>query len=648
MADLSEQIRNRASRQDTGEVRVWAEMKQDGSWLHVPICQIDMSYEIDNIPTAIITPVIGRLVVREDNSTDTTPGNVFKLDFEQVVRGVPIRLWGQFHLTTTLNRNKSQALGYLALKIDDFGVYWPEHKAGLIGPDESIDEDFQDIFADIQNSSNRMLLFRGLVASMVPSRSPTNAAFSIEAIGDLARMMSTTSAVAGLMNSGTGSNDHIPVPVAGDPTLQSVFETGFDQGRIDFPNIVTSAGGASITMAEDLFFGGLLPVFRFLATKIPGDVSRLYKENQLRVKNDAKIVNGYVGNKGAQDILAPYQLDGAGGIFAEEGLTDGAIPIVPINVKEKFPLLGVDIASYVENSLAKSIWGMWNQSSLWDALRSVMADFQVRLISTFECVTLAPVMPVSKRVHRTIAANEYTSISLRRLYTQPIGAVIVSGRGPSAYMKESPGMSEFMRKVLSEERTGMGVFYEGDVPGAGDGSDAVQYGRILKIPAPTWLTSCIAYPAADTSEPPTADNPNGIQAEDSQQKRAEARLNSSIGDRFADLVLRDKYLQSRQMVVTGVPRFDIGPGSTVKVEAARGSIPGLDIKGDALYGMVFRVVYKFSANPPGASTVLHISHVRTEAEQNSGLTYGVDAQGKDEHPLYEKSVYGYPMTSGVL
>jgi hypothetical protein len=84
-------------------------------------------------------------------------------------------------------------------------------------------------------------------------------------------------------------------------------------------------------------------------------------------------------------------------------------------------------------------------------------------------------------------------------------------------------------------------------------------------------------------------------------------------------------LKNRYGDISGPVRFDISPGTTLKMEGTSGAFGGT---GEARYASVVRTSHFFQAQQQKCYTAFRLAHIRTEAENND------DAYSTERHPLY--------------
>lgn len=165
-------------------------------------------------------------------------------------------------------------------------------------------------------------------------------------------------------------------------------------------------------------------------------------------------------------------------------------------------------------------------------------------------------------------------------------------------------------------------------------------GQILARDPPAWLANPTPQPfmaphsalgASDAHKGPagpgTAAAPTATEAERTIES-------SGILTKFAEHWYKSSILSQRSGEMSGKLRFDIAPGSTVKIEAPDKAQAGEN----NMFATVTQVSYVINAEQHAAGTSFSLINVRTEGENNdSKLTSAVP-------PLYTQSWRGGPLT----
>lgn len=161
-------------------------------------------------------------------------------------------------------------------------------------------------------------------------------------------------------------------------------------------------------------------------------------------------------------------------------------------------------------------------------------------------------------------------------------------------------------------------------------------GAILYVAPPAWLAALqylpvlngpvqagTPVPAATT--PPTVPPPKDTAGTDA----------SALYSRFAQAVYANNMLRGRGGVAGGKLRFDIAPGSIIKIQASAARlIGGEDSLAVTQLAAVQRVTVGINAESAMAGTTLALTHLRTETENKKPRT------SVSSHPLFGKSIHG--------
>jgi hypothetical protein len=222
-------------------------------------------------------------------------------------------------------------------------------------------------------------------------------------------------------------------------------------------------------------------------------------------------------------------------------------------------------------------------------------------------------------IYKTIEAGDYYSIELNLSARQSIGMVGMitpntqqTGVPLSANLVDWPGL--FPR-----------------LPAATAG--LTKYGGVfLTRNLPFWLANMAFEPpsAAPTAAPVTAFGPllsSGLSIAATAAAASRTLKYRNLADRFAQFFYVNEVFNNRSGDISGKLRFDICPGTSLKVQAVALD-PSLASTFDQFYGQVIRVSYTIDAVQGIASTVFTLSNLRTQAE------VGDDIYSIEKPPLY--------------
>lgn len=124
-----------------------------------------------------------------------------------------------------------------------------------------------------------------------------------------------------------------------------------------------------------------------------------------------------------------------------------------------------------------------------------------------------------------------------------------------------------------------------------------------------------------------------------QDTKTTKEESQTVMSRLAHAMYVNELLKNRFGDITSPVRFDIAPGSTIRIEGTDGTFLA---SGEARYASVTRVSHQFDAQHQQCNTSFRLAHVRTETEHNSD-NYTLTA-----HPLYTTIWAGdYNLATGL-
>ena len=284
------------------------------------------------------------------------------------------------------------------------------------------------------------------------------------------------------------------------------------------------------------------------------------------------------------------------------------------------------------DTLAKTSLESIKHNTTWDLLvGSILPMFGLELHPGIDKAIITPSLPAYRdSLWRVVEPNEFISIDTTAAIPKPVRGVMVYG-----------GLAGDTDPLLGSEAVTNGV-----VGMAGHGTK----GSVILIRPPAWLSELSAVPgqASETSgqkegeDLPTSGNPvPEIKTKTVVDDEVLTEV-QEIMDKYADMVYVQSVLRGRTGTLTGRLRYDIAPGSHIKIEGSPEKfLGGEDELGGAVYAQVNRVTVSINADgpSPSASTAFGLSYVRSE-EENAD-----DATSLPEHPYYkaDSMVQGMPL-----
>jgi len=296
-----------------------------------------------------------------------------------------------------------------------------------------------------------------------------------------------------------------------------------------------------------------------------------------------------------------------------------------------------DIARAVQKAISKDAMSSFAYTTFWSKLVGEYApQFFFAISPGVEHALAIPFFAGLKTEYKTITSKEYGFSSFNANMAQIIEAVDIywpapSGTGFGNGGKTAAGAS-FARPF--------GMFPENPPPENKRGM------RLLKEP-PTWLTNVVAWetmagwstgvtngkPPGDGSKSQTG-APNPPPGTNESEKVLKKIQTNKVMDKFAEHWYKTEVLYQRHGELSGKLRFDIAPGSIVKIDA-----PPFDLANpgefDKFFATVTQVSYVINAEKASAGTSFVLAHIRTEAENDD-----TKLLTSEQPPLYRQGWKG--------
>lgn len=368
---------------------------------------------------------------------------------------------------------------------------------------------------------------------------------------------------------------------------------------------------------EDLWAKSIHPTLCLIAEQdlidISGDlrhISEKNKTNDLAKAALSRFEGGDCGKK-PSDYTPPLSL-----------LNDGAIT--------------QNIVDAIRNVIGGFTTQAWAQSTMWDLLAGPMAQsFMFGVVPQAEKALVVPTLPGFSQTYEIgIDADDYDFAQLSGAIPRPLRGVGVFG-----------GIQSNTGPMVGGT-TRIGGFWpkEGDL-------DEIPDGMIKLISAPAWIANIPMGRSAprdtsgtanqqitNTATTPTEEDTKPDSEGQAETKSARTIEAARFADRYAHAMYVNEVLRGKNGSISGKLRFDIAPGSTIRIEGKRESFIGSeDQLGEDLYGMVTKVSIGLNAENAKAGTGFIISSVRDEADKdNPRFT-------TEKHPLYGKAFKGAPI-----
>lgn len=276
-------------------------------------------------------------------------------------------------------------------------------------------------------------------------------------------------------------------------------------------------------------------------------------------------------------------------------------------------------------------------TSLWGKMLQWAAEYKFAVVPMVETAAIVP-FTAGQRVHwATIYGQEYSQISISAELPRAIRGVRLFG-GVGAPTGLMAGLSAGNAGALPlfaggydnpDFPSGMLRFQNAPRWAANVAAPSAYGSAVLLPPSPGANTM---FPGA--GPPPTVPAPGDI----NQQA-------AGLWDSYARAVYINEVLRYRTASIQGKLRFDIAPGSTVRVQVVAEKFVrqqlGVSLD-DVIFGEVLRVTCHFDSESMQASTAFQLANIRS-AEEN-----GLESLSTAAHPFYSVPWVGAPLCAGTL
>lgn len=283
-------------------------------------------------------------------------------------------------------------------------------------------------------------------------------------------------------------------------------------------------------------------------------------------------------------------------------------------------------------------------TTFWDKLvGEICPQFSLAVVPMVDtALVIADTPAYNGAFWKEIGPDEIESLDQNSLLERPLRAVAVAGNAGSQL-----GAAVYDRNK-SDKDDGAATSFQGGcyVAGSVDPDDGV----IMFTTAPHWLqvlsgagfNAAIATGLNRDVPIPSAQQP-GVPPGDALTFSAFAPAANALYVRYAQSVYMSNMLRGRVGTLAGKLRFDIAPGSNIKLRAsAEKFLNGEDDLAADLYANVSRVTVSINCEAGQAGTSLQLSHIRFAAENASPRT-SVDA-----HPLFGRQLHGFGRNGAPL
>ena len=301
----------------------------------------------------------------------------------------------------------------------------------------------------------------------------------------------------------------------------------------------------------------------------------------------------------------------------------------------QFPaaVAGIDsVISAVADDIVNEKFEVVLSATLWDKLLSIGANYRYAICPLVNTALVIPYTPGFRKHWCTIYGEEYDSISPSMTATRPIrGVRLFTGIGsPSGALGIQQGQ-------IGPENAFGGEYINPDYPD----------GMLIFLNAPRW--------AANAAPPQVFGNDAiaalglrgnalfpGAGAVPAQLQPGQIRVAMrNVWNAYAQNIYLAENLRGRRIILQGKLRFDIAPGSTVRVEVVQDKFVEAIIgktAGSIMFGEVTQMTHEITSEGAACKTTFAIDNVRNSLENTK------DSTSTDQNPFYAAAEwYGAPL-----
>jgi hypothetical protein len=322
--------------------------------------------------------------------------------------------------------------------------------------------------------------------------------------------------------------------------------------------------------------------------------------------------------------------------FESERVTSHRImPLGSFNGGSQFPSM---LNRALATAISDILYTTWKSSNLFGSMMYLSQIFHFYYVPLATEDHMMPVCPqLNAAPHKIIGTDEYWEIEQDESLD---GGTENPFSGELAYVTtcalHAPNFQASPWQGDAKSARSIGIFSYNQ----GGNSNLLGKGRLLLLPAPSWVippgaNGRVSLNAGDGV--PDATTPQeGKPPPFDQSSEETAYLESGLGDALASTILHEVMFAGRRMRLWGRFRADIAPGSLVKImtvgdKFSKSTAP--------LYGCVNKVTLVMDGKSNTAFTVLYLTHIRCEEEQQ--------AYTASDHPLYGTVFNGCPLVEGA-
>lgn len=279
---------------------------------------------------------------------------------------------------------------------------------------------------------------------------------------------------------------------------------------------------------------------------------------------------------------------------------------------------------------AESLQALGSQTT-WGSILRYAANYLLAVIPLVGRALVVPYFPANRKFFRTIPDTQIYSFVKNVSNPNPLkGVAVYGGRRWEA------GPDVVAGQGINEKELSLGGYYI---------NENQRRGVLLFVQAPPWMAGPVPSQFTKGSGANggaqavgTAANPGAGQAPAAASPAQVMTDYTTLSDKFAKAVYFSEYTKERSIDISGPLRFDICPGSILRVYPPKEAFTNEDYFGVPLLGCVESVAIRISIEDARPTTSFRLSHIRSEAENDN-----TESVIPDKNPIWSSSWLGAPL-----
>lgn len=379
-----------------------------------------------------------------------------------------------------------------------------------------------------------------------------------------------------------------------------------------------------VTVGSNLWGDGFKPMF-----------CRLLQEKTLAFSNDlVRCIPDLVDEVRQPEMVeALKRIAGVGKTVACNSPLPKYAP--PLRISEAGGL-PIDVVRALGNSVGNEMMQSFAGQTMWGKLVNYASDFMFCIVPLVHKAIAVPFLPTTRALYcKELTANDDEVEQFSSRINRSLRAVAV-------YTQLS-SLTGLEGVVGLEGTAGLAGCFS---PGTAD-----KKGLIWTVPVPSWLAnlrtdglSAVKSTGLKKKAMNCATTPREIDAElkgRAGDKAAAFRSTTDLFNAYAQSLYAIEVLRGRSGQVSGRLRFDIAPGSMVRVKSTGEPFVVADELRDTVIGAVTGVAIGINAESAAAGTSFRVEYCRTEDENKE------DGTSMAKHPLYQDVFKGAPLIESL-